>query len=237
MKRCPKCKASLHDYDVFCVECGAKYEETKELKEPKVPKQPDTPPPANTKSRKWTIIFFVFVCVFMVIIYAAEKSKANRFSADNAVLQSVLDKTQADYDVLKTSYIELYKKNKLAIIDITSLEVGNWADDWIQSPGETLNAQDIKYLRPDITYNSSINAELTFNVKIFDPGYVLSRNTKTSPAGYTYSQDVNVSAGDGNNATLSGWGNAEGGAYYGGTWQVDVWWENVLLARRRVKLN
>jgi hypothetical protein len=237
VKRCPRCKARLNDYDVFCVECGAKYEESKEPKEAKASNQPDTPPPANTKSRKRTIIFFVFVCVFLVIIYAVEKSKANRFSADNAVLQNDLDETQADYDVLKTRYIELCKDNKFAIIDITSLEVGNWGSDWIQSPGETLKGQDIKYLRPVITYNSSINAKLTLNVKIFNPGYVLSRNAEISPAGFTYSQDVDISAGNGNNAPLSGWGTAEGGYYYNGTWQVDVWWENVLLSRLRVKLN
>jgi hypothetical protein len=150
-------------------------------------------------------------------------------------LQKLLSGTRASYDNLRktiigiTSYDDLRRK----IIDITSIKVGNWSDGWIQQPGEALSARDVKYLRPVITYNSSINATLTLSVKIFEPII----NSEVSPAGFTYSDDVTILAGRFNKTTdLPGWGSEHGGYYHSGTWRFEVWWENNLLSKLNISL-
>jgi uncharacterized protein YraI len=126
----------------------------------------------------------------------------------------------------------------LQIIKVTNLRVGNWNNgNWITQAGETLYADDIRYLKPVITYDASINRGFTFYVKIIDPDGYIKRNTNTSPAGYSYSTTGNIKSGAGNSFTLNGWGRDERGTYSAGVYTIEVWYEGVCLRSEKVRLN
>jgi hypothetical protein len=126
----------------------------------------------------------------------------------------------------------------LQTITITELAVGNSNKngDWITQSGVTLNARDIRFLKPVITYNASTNEDLTFYVKIIDQDGNLDRNSD-SPAGYTYSTRGNIRGGTGNFFILHGWGSEGGGIYSPGEYTIEVWYDGVCLCSKKVRLN
>jgi hypothetical protein len=134
----------------------------------------------------------------------------------------------------------LNKKNKKTSRErddaVNSAKVGNWTNRWITQPGEKLNAKDIRYLMPVITYNTLVNGEFTIFVKIINPNGTVKRNATTSPAGYSYSTKGNILIGKENSFTLSGWGNDNKSTYSAGEYTVEVWCEGVCLRSEKVQL-
>lgn len=113
-------------------------------------------------------------------------------------------------------------------IKITEIKLGNttYNNAWISKPGEPLAAYNIRFLTPQIkieTCNSS-NKKCKFNIKIIKPDGTIERNYKISPAGYTYSLDINI-LGNGE-YDLGGWGNDDGSSYYSGWWTIEIWYTN-----------
>jgi hypothetical protein len=162
---------------------------------------------------------------------------------DNTVGISQYNDLNGKYNTLQSEYNLLnavstdFERSKKAI-NITSIKVGNWGNGrWLTQPGGSLNARAIRYLSPVITYSSFINKYVTFYVRIIAPDGSVFRNTSISPAGYSYSSNGQVSRGTSQSFDLNGWGSEEGGAYYAGTWTIEVWYEGVRLASERVRLN
>jgi hypothetical protein len=78
---------------------------------------------------------------------------------------------------------------------------------------------------------------MTFYVKILRPNGSLMNNTSTSPNGYTNSSKANVTSGNNQKLSLSGWGNNDSSAFEAGEWTVEVWWEGVCLKSEKVRIN
>ena len=89
----------------------------------------------------------------------------------------------------------------------------------------TLQASEIKYLRPRIHYDGlcSKSENITLYVKIFNPDGTLKTGTN-SPSGYSYSTDITVYSGNGWSKQLTGWGNNSGGSYVPGTYRIELWY-------------
>jgi hypothetical protein len=123
-------------------------------------------------------------------------------------------------------------------INVTSIKIGNSNNGrQLASPGTSLNARDIRYLTPEITYSSLASRDVTFYVKIIDPDGDIFRNPSISPRGSTYSQQGFVTRGSHQKLGLDGWGNGDRGIYWAGTWTVEVWLEGVCLRSEKVRLN
>jgi uncharacterized Zn finger protein (UPF0148 family) len=129
----------------------------------------------------------------------------------------------------------LWLESNLLPINITSIKTGNRNNgQWITRPGGTLYSSQMRYLELEITYNSIINEEITFYIKILQPNGNLNYNPNISPNGYTYANTVRVNRGDNQTLSLSGWGNGSNSTYRTGEWTVEVWYKNVCLISEKV---
>jgi uncharacterized protein YraI len=137
---------------------------------------------------------------------------------------------------IKSSNAGLVQKTNFKV---TKLTVGNSNKngDWITQAGEALNARDVKYLNPVITYNASTSGEVAFHVKIIDPNGKLKRNTKSSPEGYTYASKRNIISGTGTSLALSGWGTENAGSYPAGLYTIEVWCDDLCLRSEKIRIN
>jgi hypothetical protein len=122
---------------------------------------------------------------------------------------------------------------------ITKLVAGNSDGDgeWITQAGEALNAGDVKFLKPVITYNASTGGEVTFYVKIIDPTGKLKRNKESSPEGYSYATTRTIESGAGTPLALSGWGSENGGSYQAGLYTIEVWCDGLCLRSEKIRMN
>lgn len=96
----------------------------------------------------------------------------------------------------------------------------------IDAYGSVLTASNIKYLSPRIFCEGLVNSSKTIkvNIKIIKPdGTVMSG--KTSPSGYTYSDEITIYSGSNNSIPLYGWGNESGGSYTRGTYRFELWYD------------
>ncbi len=122
-------------------------------------------------------------------------------------------------------------------LKIMSMEFCNvdYEGNIIDNYGKSLFADEIKYLKPKITYYGlNASSSETFYVKIFKPDGTLSQG-KTSPDGYTYSTEVTLAMGQ-NQIELSGWGNSTGGSYSPGIYNVELWHSGKRLYGESVEL-
>lgn len=116
-------------------------------------------------------------------------------------------------------------------IRITRVDFRNedYDDNVLDPYGATLYASDIYYLMPRLTYEglSSTSHEETFYYKIYDPSETLMSGS-SSPSGYTSSFRMTVHPGE-NTASVSGWGNKNGGAYVPGRYRYEVWYNGYCI--------
>lgn len=114
-------------------------------------------------------------------------------------------------------------------IIIKDIEIGNvYKDGDIETDyGERIYDYNTMYLKPRIRYIGLESGMKTFKVKWYTPSGFLSRGD-SSPSGFSLADDKNVSKGN-NTLTLSGWGNDSKGNWRGGTYRIEVWYENTCL--------
>jgi RNA polymerase subunit RPABC4/transcription elongation factor Spt4 len=138
---------------------------------------------------------------------------------------------QAESDLRQT-------EPSLLPINVTAIKVGNTAQDktWLTNPGERLVSSQMRYLRPVITYNTTLDAEITFYVKIIQPNGNLDYNSSESPKGYSYATTARLTRGNNQTLTLSGWGNADRSNYRAGEWTVEVWYSDAGVCFRSEKV-
>ena len=122
-------------------------------------------------------------------------------------------------------------------IDVASIRVGNWGNNgWITEPGGRLTAAQMRYLRPQITVNSLISGNVTFQVKVVHPDGRISTNANSAP-GYSYSSSHTVSRTQNQVINLMNWGFDTQNTYFRtGPYTVEVYYNNVLLRSQRVTL-
>jgi hypothetical protein len=146
-----------------------------------------------------------------------------------------LYEVQSSYSELQSSYSTALKNLR---INISSMSAGNSTQNnqWITSPGERLNASEIRYLKPRIEYSAWGGGEVKLDTKIISPGGRLLTGS-SSPAGYTYSTTINISPGSSLMLDLLGYGNADQSSYYPGVWTVEIWYEGIRIYSAGVTLN
>lgn len=110
---------------------------------------------------------------------------------------------------------------KVGFIKPLSIELKADDGEW----GETLYADEIRYLYPRFTYKSldpKEKHEVTLIVKIYNNGQ-LKYNASKYSSSYSYSEDITVYPGGGEREELTGWGSDKGGVYSAGSLLVEVW--------------
>jgi hypothetical protein len=154
-------------------------------------------------------------------------------------MENSYDSMRWQYNQVKSNYDKLFAEHEASKsfwkINVTSIKVGNWSNSsWLTRPGESLSSVQMRYLKPVITYNSSINEDATFYIKIINPYGTLKDNSSTSPKGFTYSQTARINSGSNQSLNLDGWGKSDESTYTAGTWTVEVWYNNVCLRSEKV---
>jgi hypothetical protein len=154
------------------------------------------------------------------------QSRYDNLDSENSQLQSRYNALSADYEIL----------SKNAKFYITSIKCGNWNDNgWLTNPGDSLYSNQMRYLKPRISYSSVINDSITFYIKIIEPNGALFFNSSISPSNFTYSSKINIYRGTNQTADLSGWGNSVS-TYRAGEWTVEVWYGNVCLKSEKIRI-
>ncbi len=117
-------------------------------------------------------------------------------------------------------------------VTVTSMKIGNvsYEGDLITYYGNTLYENDMKYAKPQLTYNSTRTvSEVTLYSKIFRPSGEMITNSY-SPAGYTTSDETDFISGTGRTVVLPGWGDDDGGYYPRGTYRWEIWYKGKMIA-------
>jgi len=116
---------------------------------------------------------------------------------------------------------------------ITEILVGDRLEgNWRTSPGNTLHGRSIRYLGIQIRFstlnNYSGNTKLM--IRIIDPQGEIFRSSSNSPPAlstsnglFYYTFDETINAVNNSPIYIGGWGSSSGGAYYTGTWRVEIW--------------
>jgi hypothetical protein len=192
----------------------------------------------KTKSGRTAAIWLGIIGVAISIIvgavnYSEMESRYYNESWRYSRVKSEHDELKAKYDTLLADY---EKSKSLFGIEITSIKVGNSDKDnrWLTRPGEPLSSARMRYLKPVITYNSTISENTTFYVKIIQPNGQLFYNASESPSGFTNSTTASINRGSNQSLELRGWGNNDQSNYASGTWTVEVWYNNVCLRSEKV---
>ncbi len=127
---------------------------------------------------------------------------------------------QAELNRLETVTSIVAKNTPLIITDV---EVKNGGEEF----GETIYSKNTTYLTPKISYISLVDSTYKLSVKLYAP-YGLSTG-KTSPSGYSYSDEFSASKNEESTYILSGWGNEKKGHYPKGKFRYEIYCGGHLL--------
>ena len=182
------------------------------------------------KTKTGLIVTIVLSIVGMIIMLIS----ISFLNDDIGYYRRQYNSTLRNYQTLERDH-ELSKS--IWQINITSLRAGNTREDssWINEAGSQLNSSEIRYLTPLITYNSNINGNVTFDIKVLNPNGTLNTGT-SSPSGYSYSSTVRLNAGNDQTIRLSGWGSSTSSTYSAGQYIFEVWYNGFRLISERVTL-
>ena len=106
----------------------------------------------------------------------------------------------------------------------------------IDDYGATLYSTKLKYLCPKIYYDglSDDSNYRDLYIKVINPDGSL-RKGASSPAGYSYKENVWISSGKDNSAELGGWGNNDPN-YEKGTYTVEIWYNKKVIYSTTVQV-
>lgn len=130
-----------------------------------------------------------------------------------------------------------YKNRPTDPLKVTNLQVANTDEngDIVTNYGNTIYAYNSMYLKPKITLQAPRSGKYTIYVKLFTPSGDLATGS-SSPAGYSYSDDLNVSSGT-KAYTLSGWGGKEKGHWQAGTYRFEFWNQGNRIGSGSIRVN
>ena len=172
-----------------------------------------------------------------------DKPKQNNISARISACDNAINEIQQHERAEQQRQEQERRKREEAArngyIQPFNIQFGNTDFDGniISDYGSTLYASDIRYLKPRISYNGLCDTSLveTFHYKIYKPNGILE-TSMSSPAGFTSSFQLTVSPGNNNIAYGNGWGTIEGGYFYPGNWQYELWHDGKCLYSTSVSL-
>jgi hypothetical protein len=121
---------------------------------------------------------------------------------------------------------------------ITSMEVANVdkAGNIIQDYGVLIWDSKSRYLKPKITVKPfKTSGTYTLYVKLYNSSGSLATGT-SSPAGYSYSNNVTLSGSGSQTFYLSGWGSDTSGHWSAGEYRFEVWYGDYCIGSKTFKI-
>jgi uncharacterized Zn finger protein (UPF0148 family) len=215
--KCANCGTSLKIGAAFCPNCGIKIEHlTQERNQSNEENRTNMDRLNKIRNGLMAAIVIGVTCIIIAISVGNQYISIKSLRSENLWLES-----------------------NLLPINITSIKARNQnnSSQWITEPSETLYSSQMRYLMPEITYNSIVNEEIIFYIKIIQPNGNLSYNPNISPNGYTYKSTVRVNRGVNQTLSLGGWGNDSSSSYRTGEWTVEVWYKNVCFISEKVLIH
>lgn len=120
---------------------------------------------------------------------------------------------------------------------ITKLEVANTDENGeiIQDYGSTIYDFKTKYLKPRITVQSlGGKGDYTVYIKLYKDGGL--RTGSSSPAGYSYDDEITVSGTSSQVITLPGWGSSTAGHWSAGNYRFEIWYGDYCIGSKSFKV-
>lgn len=156
------------------------------------------------------------------------KSKDNQISNLNVRLNNEREqreKTENEYRSFKSSF-----SSAIPIL-ITDIEIANVYNDGSveTSYGSSIYSSNSMYLKPRITYTGIRDGEsITLYARLYGTSGTLQTGN-SSPSGYSFSNSMTISSGEGIVYELSGWGNSNKGYWKRGSYRYEIWYEDMCL--------
>ena len=102
------------------------------------------------------------------------------------------------------------------------------------SYGDTIYSKNTTYIYPRVEVYSLIDGNVDFYIKFFTPnGLSTSSTPGTSPSGYSYKDEENLSKFQKQTVYLSGWGGKSKGHWSSGAYRIEVWHKGKLLYEKK----
>lgn len=142
------------------------------------------------------------------------------------------EQTESEFSSFKSSL-----SSSIPIL-ITDIEIANvYNDGSIEtSYGSSIYSSGTMYLKPRITYTGVRTGEsITLYARLYGTSGTLQTGN-SSPSGYTFSNSMTVSSGEGNTYELSGWGSSSKGNWGRGSYRYEIWYGNVCLRAKTFTL-
>lgn len=177
--------------------------------------------PIQRKRRTWgfwvAIIALIAMCIALFCLYNDAESNYYSQCGETSYVRRELS-------TLRTEV------GKTFPLIIKSIEIANtdYGGDIETDYGETIYSRNTMYLSPRIKYYGVVSGGKTLKVKLYKPNGRLSTGD-SSPAGYSFSRDVNIQTGANHSIELSGWGNKDRGHWGRGKYRIEIWYENSCL--------
>jgi hypothetical protein len=155
---------------------------------------------------------------------------------------SVVQEAAREYDSLDAQHTDLQSSHKQLAekypIIIKDIKAGNWNNNqWINRPGERLNASRVYRLKFSITYEGFVDKTIPLDIKWYYPNESSPRRWEESaPAGYTFSNGCSISK-TATSFEINPWGWDVPGNFPRGIHKIEVWYEGVCLGSTTVTLN
>lgn len=135
------------------------------------------------------------------------------------------ENTENEFSSFKSSF-----SSAIPIL-ITDIEIANvYNDGSIEtSYGSSIYSSNSMYLKPRITYIGIRDGE---SITLYARLYGISGTLQTgnsSPSGYSFSNSMTISSGEGIVYELSGWGNSNKGHWKRGSYRYEIWYEDMCL--------
>ena len=191
----------------------------------------------------------LLLCLEILSLYVYPQSKlagaGNASKVGNTVVQKKPVNTKPTprrTTPVKNSVVQAdpdAKYESKGFMEITGVTFGNTDSDGhiIDKSGAKLYASEVKYLKPQLSYNglASNEKEITVYVKINQEDGTLKQGTN-SPDGYTYKQDITVEPGKNQTKQFLGWGRNTGGSFSPGQYEFEIWYKDKLIFQDGVRL-
>lgn len=163
--------------------------------------------------------------------YTRMKSKTSSLRNEISEMEIERDNALTELSDFKSSIGSTYP------IVITDIEIANvYKDGTIETDyGNTLYDYRTLYLKPRITYTGLTSGTKEFKIKWVMPSGAL-RTGDSSPYGYSFSESAYVSEGSYNTLDFTGWGNDNSGNWSSGRYRVEIWYDDVCLKSKDVRI-
>lgn len=201
----------------------------------------------NKKYIHYIYSFFLIVCSIVIVFLFNEVEKKNR------IISELIEQNESQFEILNNNNLNIQrlenKSNELSSalnetkeeikelssvypFIITSVDIKNDGEEY----GEPIYEKNTTYIYDKINIKSYYTGSVTIYVKFYRADGELSKNDK-SPAGYSYSQQINLKKGVITYSESTGWGNKNKGFWKSGQYYMEFWYNNKCFYKKRYYIN